>query len=60
MSTVLRKMILTKKKFQSWKIVLKPDFAVRFIKGFGFFTSFFDRTVEIQIQHSNCKNDIQK
>lgn len=37
MSAVLRKMILTKKKFQSWKIVLKPDSAVRFIKGFVFF-----------------------
>lgn len=41
MSAVLRKMILTKKekkkKIQSWKIVLKPDSAVRFIKGFVFF-----------------------
>lgn len=36
MSTVLRKMILIKKKFQSWKIVLKPDFAVKFIKGLDF------------------------
>lgn len=38
MSTVLRKMILTKKKFESWEIVLKPDSVVSFIKGFGFFT----------------------
>lgn len=39
MSAVLRKMILTK-KFQSWKIVSKPDSVVRFIKGFGFFHFF--------------------
>lgn len=38
MSTVLRKMILTKKKFESWEIVLKPNSVVSFIKGFGFFT----------------------